>query len=76
MSLYGCHNKPRPTSRSSYVAQISWKTSPRDSLGLVMRTPIYGRIKSAFGTTACQYTQTHAADPECSGCVHRSKDPA
>jgi hypothetical protein len=75
MSLYGCNNKPRPTARSSYVAQIGWKTSPRDSLGPVTRTPICGRIKSAFGTTECQYTLTHAADPECSGCVHRSKVP-
>jgi hypothetical protein len=76
MSLYGCNNKPRPTAESSYVAQAGWSETFRDGLGAPCRVPIYIDIKSAFGTTACQYTLAHATDPECSGCVHRSKDAA
>lgn len=76
MSIYGCHNKPRPTVDSGYVAQVAWSETFRDGFGAPCRTPVYVDIKSAFGTTDCQYTQQHAADPECSGCVHRAKDAA
>lgn len=76
MSKYGCHNRPRPTAESSYVAQKGWSETFRDGFGAPQRVPIYVDIKSAFGTTACQYTIHHATDPDCSGCVHRAKDAA
>lgn len=76
MSQYGCHNKPRPTAESSYVAQAGWSALYRDGFGGPCRDPIYVDIKSAFGTTTCQYTLTHATDPLCSGCAHRAKDAA
>jgi hypothetical protein len=76
VSRYGCHNKPRPTPESSYVAQVAWSETFRNGFDEPQRVPVYVDVKSAFGTTACQYTLTHAADPECSGCVHRSKDAA
>ena len=74
MSIYGCHNKPRPTADSSYVAQSGWSETFRDSLGNPSRIPMYVDIKSAFGSTACQYTLTNASDPVCSGCVHRKTE--
>jgi hypothetical protein len=74
MSIYGCHNKPRPNADSSYIAQSSWSATFRDGFGAPHRTPQYIDIKSAFGTTGCQYTKQHASDPQCAGCVHRMKE--
>lgn len=76
MSQYGCHNKPRPDPSGTYVAQAAWSKTFRDGFGNPHRTPLYVDVKSAFGTTDCQYTKTHASDPQCSGCVHRTKDAA
>jgi hypothetical protein len=76
MTKYACHNKPRPTPASTYVAQSGWGEVFRDGFGNPCRVPTYVDVKSAFGTTDCQYTKTHATDPECSGCVHRTKDAA
>jgi hypothetical protein len=76
MSIYGCHNKPRPVEGAPYMAQSEWSRSFRDKVGQPYRVPIYIDIKSAFDTTDCQYTKQHAADPHCSGCVHRAKENA
>jgi hypothetical protein len=76
MTLYGCHNKPRPTAESSYIAQSSWSETFRDGMGNPSRVPFYVDVQSAFGTTDCQYTRTHAGDPQCSGCVHRAREAA
>lgn len=56
---YGCHNKPRPTAASSYIAQSEWeKTVPGDKYGNPTRQPLYRNVHSAFGTTACQYDRS------------------
>jgi hypothetical protein len=70
MSIYGCFNKPRPTKHSTYKAQSGWKVWQGT------RKPMYVDIKSAFGTTECQYTQQHVSDPQCLGCAHRAKEAA
>jgi hypothetical protein len=69
-SKYSCHGKPRPATHSTYKAQAGWK------LWQNTRKPFYVDIKSAFGTTECQYTKDHAGDPQCSGCVHQFKEEA
>ena len=72
MSNYGCFNKPRPTADSSYIAQFGW-AHVRGPGAAARKEPIHTVVNAAFGTTDCQYTLSHAADPECSGCVHRAK---
>lgn len=67
---YSCHNKPRPTKDSSYVAQAGW-VDMRDGLGTPIRAPVLRDIKSAFGTTTCQYDKSQT-DPACFGC-HQQK---
>ena len=76
MSKYGCWNKARPAPDATYVAQEGWKDTYHVGLIKPFKVPVYTAIKASFGTTACQYTQTHASDPQCSGCVHRSKEAA
>lgn len=71
---YGCHNRPRPTAETSYVAQAGWSETFRDGFGAPQRVPVYVDIKAAFGTTACQYTHGHPADPGCAGCEHQLKE--
>ena len=68
MSIYSCHNKPRPTADSSYIAQSGWKVWQKK------RVPVQVVIKSAFGTLECQYTKDHAGDTECAGCEHKNKE--
>lgn len=74
MSIYGCHNKPRPQPHHSYVAQVGWMDQ-RDGFNEPCPAPIYQDIYFMM-STPCQYTKQHASDPECSGCVHRTKDAA
>lgn len=64
--MYGCHNKPRPTKDSNYIAQSGW-LHMRDGFGAPCPMPVYTDIKSAFGTTACQYDKS-ATDKSCKGC--------
>jgi hypothetical protein len=74
MSIYGCWNKPRPTADSSHIAQFGW-FGKKDGPLNTEKHPVYIEVKSAFGSTDCQYTIQHATDPHCSGCVHRAKEP-
>lgn len=74
MSLYGCHNKPRPTVNSTYLGRVGYEDAINQNWGTFSREPIYIDIKSAFGTTDCQYTLSHASDPLCSGCMHQAKE--
>lgn len=66
---YGCHNRPRPTADSSYQTQNGYET---DFLGRRIR-PVYKAIKSAFGTTSCQYDKS-ATDAACAGCEHAKQE--
>lgn len=65
--MYGCHNKPRPTEYSYYVAQVGWINKSTGVIGIAHREPVYKPIKSAFGTTSCQYDKS-ATDTSCKGC--------
>lgn len=76
MSIYGCHNKPRPNAGTAVLAQDGWvyglfdyEAGHTDRIARIVQTP-YAM------STDCQYTRTHATDPLCSGCVHRAKDAA
>lgn len=69
---YGCHNRPRPTAASSYIAQAGWVGVKGGSLG-TQRHPIHVEIMSAFGTTDCQYDKS-ATDAACAGCNHATKE--
>lgn len=64
--VYGCHSKPRPTVQSSYLAQSGWYESGQTNT----RYPRMVPIKSAFGTTACQYDRSQF-DQACFGCPHQ-----
>lgn len=75
MSIYGCHSKPRQTSESSYIAQQGW-VGKKDGFFNTEKHPVYIEVKSAFGTTECQYTKQHPSDKECSGCPHQAKEKA
>jgi hypothetical protein len=70
MSLYTCHNKPRPIKGRTYKAQAGWKVWRNT------RKPVYVDIKCAFDLSRCDYTKTHASDRECLGCVHRAGEGA
>jgi hypothetical protein len=76
MSIYGCHNKPRPVANSTYLAQLGYAEPIDEGWGTFSRAAEYVEVESAFDTTDCQYTKQHAADPHCSGCVHRTKENA
>lgn len=73
MSIYGCHSKPRPAPGATYVAQRGWRQRVAQSPD---RAPDWAHVDATFGTTACQYTLTHASDPLCAGCPHRSTEVA
>lgn len=64
---YGCNNKPRPTEESKYTAQAGWSETFPAERGAVYRAPIYVEVKSAFGTTACQYDKSKS-DKGCENC--------
>jgi hypothetical protein len=63
---YGCHNKPRPTKESGYIAQGGWREY-KDQQGRPVKMPVHVEVKSAFGTTTCQYDKS-ATDSSCKGC--------
>jgi hypothetical protein len=68
MSMYGCHNKPRPIANAPLIVQDGYHPGPPDTrIALMVEAPF--RMN-----TDCQYTKTHASDPQCSGCVHRHKE--
>ncbi len=70
---YGCHNKPRPTVDSKYIAQEGWSSTFYNAIyDSPDRTPLYAEVKSAFGTTSCQYFDS-GRDPSCIGCAHIRK---
>jgi len=76
MSIYGCHNKPRPTEGALIDVQDGHHTRIFDYAdGTADRIDRIVQVPYAM-STACQYTNHHAADPLCSGCVHRAKDSA
>lgn len=69
---YGCHNKPRPNANSTYIAQKGWSLALRDKFRVPHRIPIFTDIKSAFGTTTCQYDAS-CHDKGCTGCTHAAE---
>lgn len=73
MSIYGCYNKPRPTSGASlavqdgYVAEIfEYESGHSDRIDRIVTVPY-------VMTVECQYTRMHADDKLCAGCIHRSQ---
>lgn len=66
LHLAGCHNRPRPTAETSYVAQAGWREY--EERGEPVRVPVLVRIKHAM-STSCQYDKS-ATDSACGGCVH------
>lgn len=72
LTTYGCHNKPRPSAKRTYLAQAGYENPVPMGWDTYSREPVYVEINGAFGSTDCQYTQQHANDPHCSGCVHRA----
>jgi hypothetical protein len=75
MSNYGCHNKPRPGAKTFHLAQSGYRNGWSPEHAAVAREAFWVRVPHVMSTD-CQYTKTHASDPGCSGCVHRSKDAA
>jgi hypothetical protein len=69
MSQYGCWNKARPTALAPVVVQDGYRNNGKYTIANYVAAPF-------VMSTGCQYTKTHATDPECSGCVHRAKDAA
>jgi len=76
MSIYGCHNKPRPVIGAPinvqdgyHVGIFDYEDGTSDRIDRIVQVP-YGM------STPCQYTKLHVADPQCSGCVHRARDAA
>lgn len=67
--VYGCHNRPRPTAETSYVAQTAF-TVLRDGFGAPCRIPVYVDIRHTMSTT-CQYDKSDV-DQRCGGCEHGS----
>lgn len=63
--VYGCHDKPRPTSETSYVAQASIEII-RDGFGAPFRQPAYVDIKHTMSTN-CRYDKWQT-DDRCRGC--------
>jgi hypothetical protein len=71
MSLYGCHNKPRPTANRAIIVQDGYRA--------VLSEPpmqLYARYTTVpFSMSIeCKYTEHHASDPQCAGCVHRARE--
>ena len=74
MSLYGCHNKPRPEYGAPILVQQYWHQmsghASDGTIGLLARMVDIPYVMS----TDCQYTKQHAGDPQCAGCSHRAKE--
>lgn len=74
MSVYGCSNKPRPEYGAPILVQEGWHQLPGagedGTIGILARMVEVPYVMS----TDCQYTKQHAADPHCSGCVHRAME--
>lgn len=68
--VYGCHNRPRPTAETSYVAQAGFKIV-RDGFDAPWRVPALVTIKHTLSTN-CRYDLS-AADQRCAGCAHGSQ---
>jgi hypothetical protein len=67
MSAYSCHNKPRPIPGARLAVQDGW----RDLSNGLSRYP--NMVTTPFVMSPeCKYTQQHAGDPECAGCVHQT----
>jgi hypothetical protein len=81
MSVYGCHNKPRPTQGAALPVQDGWLYTgitcvrPNENFKAIpSRIPRMVDVPYVM-TVPCQYTQQHASDPLCSGCEHRKEAP-
>lgn len=70
MSQYGCWNKPRPVIGKPIIVQNGWMQFA-DGVRLPETT-----TTPYVMSEPCQYTQQHASDPRCSGCVHKNKEEA
>lgn len=66
MSIYGCHNKPRPVKDSPIWVQDGYVTN-EDGTQRIDRMVQIPYVMS----TDCQYTKMHPNDPHCAGCVHK-----
>jgi len=73
LSIYGCHNKPRPVAGAAILVQdgyvsgmFEYESGNTDRIDRMVTT-------SYVMSTPCQYTKQHASDPECSGCAHRDE---
>lgn len=66
MSIYGCHNKPRPTANAPLPVQDGWYKS-------AMSNTRYPRMAIApyAMSTACQYSQQQPNDSQCAGCQNK-----
>lgn len=71
-SVYGCHNRPRPTAATSYPAQDGWQggVTLRQT---ATRMPVIVPIAHTLSTN-CRYDLS-AADQRCAGCAHGQSDP-
>jgi hypothetical protein len=72
MTIYGCYNKPRPIAGSPVIAQDGYKGAWDPRYASITRSRNWITVPYAM-STECQYTKQHAADPHCSGCVHRAR---
>ena len=75
MSLYGCHNKPRPVTDAPVIAQDGYHEGWTPQYCTLRRMPNWITVPYVM-STECQYTKQHAADPHCAGCGHRAKEEA
>jgi hypothetical protein len=67
--VYGCHNRPRPTAGSSYLAQSGYDPTVNEGWGWFSRQPRYVEIKHTMSTD-CRYDAS-ATDRGCAECVHQ-----
>lgn len=63
---YGCFNRPRPDTTTSYLAQDGWE--PGKGAAWLTRVPVLVDVYHAM-TTECQYSKT-TVDAGCIGCKH------
>ena len=63
--MYGCHNKPRQTPQSSYLAQDGY------ALGITTREPSLKWVGHAM-STECQYSK-NTVDAKCDGCMNKGQ---
>lgn len=60
MTIYSCHNRPRPTANAPVTVQDGWIDTPGSRIPRMVTVPF-------VMTTECQYDAT-MTDKSCAGC--------